>query len=66
VIEDNDFVGPPCQFIAQSIATTGTSETVSGPVAAGSTVRLFIFNPGAVPEATTLVVNFRPATRRLH
>ena len=60
VIEGSGFGGTGCQNIAQSLASTGTSETVTGPLAAGSIVRLFIINYDAAPEATTVVVNLRP------
>ena len=60
VVEGDGFGGTGCQNIARSVSDTGTSETVSGPLAAGSTVRLFVINYSAAPEATTVVVNFRP------
>ena len=60
VVEGNGFAGTGCQIISQSISSSGMSETVSGPAAAGSTVRLFTVNFSSAPEPTTLVVVFRP------
>jgi hypothetical protein len=60
VIANNNFAGTGCQVISQSTSSSGTLETVSGPAAAGSTVRLFVINLNTAPEPTTLSVTFQP------
>ena len=60
ITNEGEWGGAGCEGISQSISTSGLSETVSGPAAAGSTVRLFTVNYGSAPEPTTLVVTFRP------
>jgi hypothetical protein len=60
VIANGNFAGTGCQVINRSVSPAGTSETVSGPASAGSTVRLFIINYSASPEPTTLAVTIQP------
>jgi len=60
VIAGGDFAGTGCQIINRSESIAGTLETVSGPAAAGSTVRLFVINYAGAPESTTLTVTVQP------
>jgi hypothetical protein len=64
VFERGDFVGMGCQVLNQSALRSGNSETLSGPVAAGSLQRLFIFNFSTTQEATSLEVTLRPFLRK--
>jgi hypothetical protein len=60
IIANGDFAGTGCQVLNRSVSTTGILETVSGPVAAGSSQRLFVVNFSTAPEATSLVVTLTP------
>ena len=60
VIANGDFAGTGCLILNRSVSNAGTLETVSGPAAAASTVRLFTINRNAAPEPTTLTVTVRP------
>ena len=59
VIINGAFAGTGCLIVSQSLSRAGTLETVSGPAAAGSTIRLFIVNFSAAPEPTTISVTLR-------
>jgi hypothetical protein len=54
------FVGTGCQILFTSVSSQGTTEGVLGTAAAGATVRLFIFNFAASPEAATVKVTMIP------
>jgi hypothetical protein len=58
-IEAARLVGTGCQVLYQSISSAGTSEQVSGPAAAGATLRFFVINFANGPEPVTLTITFR-------
>jgi hypothetical protein len=60
VIANGDFAGTGCQVLASSTSNSGVLETVGGPVAAGSTARMFIVNFSEASEAATLNVVLQP------
>ena len=60
LVGDGGFVGTGCQVLFQSDAIAGTSEQVTGPGQAGSTIRLFVVNFSDGAEAATLTVVSTP------